>query len=239
MGDRLLEGRAAQRAVARSSPPFDCRIVEPRLGEMMGDRLGLGIRAEQRLGGAAMQRLAPALEQALVSRVLDQRVLETIGRIWRRAFDEEKVGFGEAFEGGLQPAVSDRGYGVIIGRGYSDPGNSAEQRIRKIAPQNRAGLRDLARFAKPVEPRRERLLQGWRIACVPLSSKRRVTSSTNSGTPPVRSLTPSTTSSDCAWREEISPTMRATCARSRGASAITLWCGRKLQGERTQGAPSR
>ena len=45
MGDRLLEGRAAQRLVARSSPPFDCRIVEPGLGEMMGDRLELGVRA--------------------------------------------------------------------------------------------------------------------------------------------------------------------------------------------------
>ena len=42
MGDRLLEGRAAQRLVARLAPPFDGEIVEPGLGEMMGDRLGLG-----------------------------------------------------------------------------------------------------------------------------------------------------------------------------------------------------
>ena len=97
MGDRLLEGRAAQRLVARSSPPFDCRIVEPGLGEMMGDRLELGVRAEQRLGGVAMQRLAPALHKTLVGRVADQRVFETIGCFWRRAFDEEKTGFGEAF----------------------------------------------------------------------------------------------------------------------------------------------
>ena len=101
MGDRLLEGRAAERVVARSSPPFDCRIVEPGLGEMMGDRLGLGVRVEQRLGRAAMQRLAPALQETLVGRVADQRVLEAIERIRRRAFDEEKIGFGEAFEGRL------------------------------------------------------------------------------------------------------------------------------------------
>ena len=29
MGDRLLEGRAAQRLVARLAPPFDAEIVEP------------------------------------------------------------------------------------------------------------------------------------------------------------------------------------------------------------------
>ena len=83
------------------APPFDREIVETGLGEMMGDRLGLRVRAEQCLGAAAMQRLAPALQETLVSRVADQRVLETIGRIWRRAVDEEKTGFGEAFEGGL------------------------------------------------------------------------------------------------------------------------------------------
>ena len=68
---------------------------------MMGDRLELSVRAEQRLGGAAMQRLAPALQETLVGRVADQRVLETIGRIWRRAFDEEKIGVREALESGL------------------------------------------------------------------------------------------------------------------------------------------
>ena len=79
MGDRLLEGRAAQRLVARLAPPFDGEIVETGLGEMMGDRLGLGACAStQHLGGAAMQRLAAALEQAVVGRVLDQRVLEAI-----------------------------------------------------------------------------------------------------------------------------------------------------------------
>ena len=38
MGDRLLEGRAAQRLVARLAPPFDRQIVETGLGEMMGDQ---------------------------------------------------------------------------------------------------------------------------------------------------------------------------------------------------------
>ena len=58
---------------------------------------------------AAMQFLAPALQETLVGRVADQRVPETIGRIWRRAFDEEKIGSGEAFERGLEAAVVDCG----------------------------------------------------------------------------------------------------------------------------------
>ena len=84
---------------------------------MMGDRLGLGVRGEQRLAGAAMQRLAPALQETLIGRVADQRVLETIGRIWRRAVDEEKIGFGEAFERGLKAAVVECG----LQGGVADP----------------------------------------------------------------------------------------------------------------------
>ena len=49
-----------------------------------------------------MQRLAAALEQALVGRVLDQRVLEAIGRLRRRALDEEEVGFGEPSSADLE-----------------------------------------------------------------------------------------------------------------------------------------
>ena len=49
MGDRLLEGRPAQRLVARLAPPFDSEVVETGLGEMMGDRFGLGVRFAQRL----------------------------------------------------------------------------------------------------------------------------------------------------------------------------------------------
>ena len=56
MGDRLLEGRAAERLVARSSPPFDGEVVEAGLREMVRDhfrrgRGALGIVA-QNFGGA-------------------------------------------------------------------------------------------------------------------------------------------------------------------------------------------
>ena len=111
MGDRLLEGRAAQRLVARLAPPFDGEIVEAGLGEMMGDRFGLGVRVAQRLGRAAVQRLAAALEQALVGRVLDQRVLETVGGGRRGAVGEQEVGFREPIERGLQARLVESGGG--------------------------------------------------------------------------------------------------------------------------------
>ena len=78
MGDRLLKGGTAKRLIARLSPPFDREVVEARFGEMMGDRFGLRAAVAQDFRGAAVQRLAAALEQAFVSRVLDQRVLEAI-----------------------------------------------------------------------------------------------------------------------------------------------------------------
>jgi hypothetical protein len=66
MGDRLLEGRAAQRLIARLAPPLDREIVEPGLGEMVRDRLGLGgpvVRiVAQEFGGAPVQSLAAGLE---------------------------------------------------------------------------------------------------------------------------------------------------------------------------------
>ena len=111
MGDRLLEGRAAQRLVARLAPPFDGEIVEAGLGEMMGDRFGLGVRVAQRLGRAAVKRLAAALEQALVGRVLDQRVLETVGGGRRGAVDEQEVGFREPIQRGLQARLVESGGG--------------------------------------------------------------------------------------------------------------------------------
>ena len=56
--------------------------------------------------------------------------------------------------------------------------------------------------------------------CSPRSSKSRVTSSTNKGTPPARAATSSTTSLGSARRAQSSPTMSRTCARSRGASEM-------------------
>jgi hypothetical protein len=98
VGDRLLERRAAKGLVARLAPPFDREIIETGFGEMMGDRFGFGIRVAQRLGRAAMERLAAALEQALVGCVLDQRVLEAIFSLRWSALDKQQVGVGKPLQ---------------------------------------------------------------------------------------------------------------------------------------------
>ena len=111
MGNRLLKGGAAERLVARLAPPFDGQVVEPRLGEMMRDHLGLSDRSfrivAQKFRSAAVQRLTAAPEQAVVGRVLDQRMLEAIGRLMARALGDEQVRVGEPVERGLEGGIVD------------------------------------------------------------------------------------------------------------------------------------
>ena len=102
--------------------------------------------SDQDFRRAAVQRLAAALEQALVGRVLDQRVLEAVVRLRAGALGEEDVRVGEPVERGPEG-------GVV------DPAHVAQQRVSEIVAQYRADLGDFARFAEPVEPRRERLLK--------------------------------------------------------------------------------
>src|SRR5215831_12026752 len=90
VGGCLPERRAAQGLVAGLAPPFDCRLVEPGLGQMMGDefRLGRGDRRElaaQCIGDLPVQDLPPAPEQGFVCGVLDQRMLEGVARFGRHA----------------------------------------------------------------------------------------------------------------------------------------------------------
>jgi hypothetical protein len=93
-----------------------------------------------------VQGLAAALEQAVIGCVLDQRVLEAIYRMSAGALYDEEVSAGELVERGLEGGVADLA-------------DSAEQRGGEIAPEHRADLCDLSRFAQSVEPRRERLLK--------------------------------------------------------------------------------
>jgi hypothetical protein len=116
----------------------------------MGDDFRLGRRglwlSDQDFRRAAVQRLAAALEQAVVGRVLDQRVLETVVRLRAAAFGDEEVRVRKLLERGLESEVV-------------DPAHGAQPRITEITAQHGAYLRDFARFAEPIEPRRERLLK--------------------------------------------------------------------------------
>src|ERR1700722_6903990 len=96
-----------------------------------------------------MQRLTTALQEAVVGRVLDQSVLEAISRLRRRALCEEDIRLEEPFQRRLQ-------------RRLTQSGDVAQQPIRELAPEHCPDLSGLARFAQPVEPSGERLLQGRR-----------------------------------------------------------------------------
>ena len=103
-------------------------------------------RGQQHLGGAVVQRLTAALQEAVVGCVLDQRVLEAIARVRRDAFDEQELRVGEPVERGAQ-------------RRLVEARHCLQQPVREPAPEHRADLRDLARRAEPVETGGERLLQ--------------------------------------------------------------------------------
>src|SRR5208282_694454 len=96
---------------------------------------------------APVQGEAAALEQVFVGRVLDQRVLEAIVRVWRQALDQQDVRLGKPLQRLLQRRIRYSRHGAQQGKG-------------KAAPQHRADHRDLARGAQAVEPRGQRLLQG-------------------------------------------------------------------------------
>ena len=103
VGNRLLEGGAAERLIARLAPPFDREVVEPGLCEVMRDHLRLRRRGvAQDLRCAAMQRPATAPKEAIVSCVLDQCMLETVVGLRRDAVDKQDVRLREPLERRLQ-----------------------------------------------------------------------------------------------------------------------------------------
>ena len=68
----------------------------------MGDDLRLGCcalgLAGEEFGRSSVQRLTAALEQAVIGRILDQRVLEAVGRLRAIALDEQNVGLGKPLQ---------------------------------------------------------------------------------------------------------------------------------------------
>ena len=135
-------------------------------------------------------------------RVLHQRVLEAVDRVGRRAALEDQLGGDEAGKSGLQ---------FVLGKA----GDRPQQRVGKLASDRRADLRHKPHRRQAVEPRHQRGMQGSsgsQTAATrgrgrsdpspsrsrPLSNTLLVSSSTNSGTPSVRSAIWSTTSSGSA-----------------------------------------
>src|SRR5215469_6986136 len=92
--------RKALRPLSCLAPPFDSGLGHARLGEVMRQqfrfgRSGASKFVAQGFADAAVQSLAPTLEQILISRILNERVLEAIVGIGRQALDKEDVRLGE------------------------------------------------------------------------------------------------------------------------------------------------
>jgi len=76
-------------------------------------------------------------------------VLEAVVRPWPVALNEKDVGLGEPLQG--RPEF-----------GLGEAGDRLEKRLREVAPEYGADLRDLPSGAEPVKPGGERLLQSRR-----------------------------------------------------------------------------
>jgi hypothetical protein len=89
-----------------------------------------------------VQDLPPAPEQGLVGGVLDQRVLEGVARVGRRAGAEQQLRLFELRQCRAQ-------------RRLVAAGDRAQQRVGELAADRRADLRDLLDRRQPVEARRQ------------------------------------------------------------------------------------
>ena len=118
---------------------------------MPRDHLGLGRDALgeaffQHLGDARVELLARALEQRLVRRVLDQRVLEGVGRRRRRAALVEQLGVHQLRQSGVEARF-------LLQR------DAAQQLVGELAPEGGTELRHFLPRVEPVEARHQRVLQ--------------------------------------------------------------------------------
>ena len=86
--------------------------------------------------------LAGALQQRLVGRILDQRMLEQVTRARRAAALVEQLVDHQLTEAALQHL-------------FLDPGQRADHVIGKLTSQNRAQLCHFPQPRRPIEPRHQ------------------------------------------------------------------------------------
>src|SRR5258708_3325182 len=97
MTDRLKILRSSQASFTCAKPMADGLLSQTGLGVMMGDdfRQSLGARCRpvlKNLGDVGMQLPPATLKQAHIRRVLDEGMLEDVGRIRRNTAAEDKFG---------------------------------------------------------------------------------------------------------------------------------------------------
>src|SRR6516225_7667993 len=133
----------------------------------MGNRLRLAARVDERFCGAPVQNLPTALQEAVISGVPNQRMLEAIGRLWRDALDEKKIRADKTVQRGLECGLVEspvaslaKAHISVIDRNVRS--HVAQKPIGKAPAQHRPNLGHFAGCSEPVKARRKRLPQGRR-----------------------------------------------------------------------------
>ena len=151
VGERLQAGRPAAGETAGAHPGVEGRLGQVRLGVVMGEDLGCGLRgrgetARQRLGDLPVDLLALALEQRLVRRVLDESVLEQVPRLAAKALAIDELRLHQAPQ-------------LLLQRGLVVGADGRQQLEGEDAADHRRDLGHLLGRPQPVEPRGQRIAQ--------------------------------------------------------------------------------
>jgi hypothetical protein len=100
----------------------------------------------EHLRDASVQLLAPGLEQRLIGGVLDQGVLETVGRVGRAAAAKHELGADQLIEPAFQ----------LLLRPVGDCG---DELVGELAADHGADLGEFLDRGQPVEARHQRIVQ--------------------------------------------------------------------------------
>ena len=110
MCDCLGICRALQRLLARLAPPLQRYLAQSRFGEVVCHDFRLCFGDDWKLiaqdvANVLMEQMPAALEQTLVSRFLNQRMLEAIDRFRRRPAAQQQFGLFELSQRGAQRQI--------------------------------------------------------------------------------------------------------------------------------------
>ncbi len=143
--------RLRQRQLGRAQPGGGGRGCEPGFGEVMGDGCGriflFGDVLLQRPGDLGVDALAAAAQERAVGGILDQRVLERVARLGRRAAAMNQLGVDQLAQHAIERIALDRR-------------DRLQQRVRKFAADRSSDLRGFLDRRQAVEPRRQGVVQG-------------------------------------------------------------------------------
>jgi hypothetical protein len=143
-------GTAASGQLACAAPVRNRPSRQARLGKMLRQHFRLSLTDVreflfQRLGDAGVQLLAPALEHRLVGSVLNQRMLEGVGRLGRRATAENQLRADQLLKGITQ-----------LVRGHRR--HRRKQLVGELPADHGTGLDDLLDRSEAVEAGHQRIV---------------------------------------------------------------------------------